>query len=251
MIRRLGGLLLVIVGILGTGLTGLAVAQAVTGDDVTASVVVIGTCVVITLSAWYGAWVLLRRRGPRGGPTLGWEARPGDEWLPHEAWVDLPDALPQVPRLGPGPPCPVGAVPPDRLLRRLWWVRAELAFDQAGGMYSRALLRWTAALSASVGLALLLGAFIVTGQPSAQQWAAVGPVLASLVVAVVVCGERASRNFRRHVRLRRLQRELATAYERSSGILPAGPAVLLGDPAPLYDPGRPPETEGSSRRAGQ
>ncbi|MGH4015366.1 MAG: hypothetical protein ACRDSL_15865 [Pseudonocardiaceae bacterium] len=251
MIRRLGGSLLVVVGILGTGLTGLAVAQAVSGEDVTASVVVIGTCALITLGAVYGAWVLLRRRGERDGPILGWEPGPGHEWLPPEAWADLPDVLPNRPRLGPRPPNPVGAVPPDETLRRLWRVRAELAFDQSGGMYSYSLLGWTAALSGSVGLALLLGAFLANGNPTTQQWAAIGPVVAALVVAVVVSGERASRNHRRHIRLRRRQHELAAAYEASSGGLPAGPAVRLSDPASLYDPGRPPEADGSDRRAGE
>ncbi|MGH3938099.1 MAG: hypothetical protein ACRDTG_05600 [Pseudonocardiaceae bacterium] len=140
MIRRLGGLLLVIIGILGTGLTGLALAQALTGTDMLASVVVVGTCVVITLGASGGTWALLRRRGPQSDPALGWQPEPGQKWLPQQAWVGLPDVLPQVPRLGPRPPAPVGAVPPDRLLRRLWWVRAELTFDQAGGMYTRTLL---------------------------------------------------------------------------------------------------------------
>lgn len=62
--------------------------------------------------------------------------------------------------------------------------------------------------------------------------------LAWLVVATVVCGERASRNPRRHFRLRRLQREPQTAYDATPGRIPAGPTVRLGDPTPHYDPGR-------------
>jgi len=49
-------------------------------------------------------------------------------------------------------------------------------------------------------------------------------------------GERASRNPRRHLALRRRQRELETAYAATPGIFPPGATVRLGDPTPRYDP---------------
>ena len=49
-------------------------------------------------------------------------------------------------------------------------------------------------------------------------------------------GERASRNPRRHLSLRRRQRELEMAYAAIPGIFPPGATVRLGDPTPRYDP---------------
>nr|WP_042198297.1 hypothetical protein [Kibdelosporangium sp. MJ126-NF4]CEL23319.1 hypothetical protein [Kibdelosporangium sp. MJ126-NF4]CTQ94481.1 hypothetical protein [Kibdelosporangium sp. MJ126-NF4] len=57
--------------------------------------------------------------------------RPGlrPHWLPHEAWPEFPDPLPEVPDVTGEPEIdiPVGGVPPDHTLRRLWLVRAQLA----------------------------------------------------------------------------------------------------------------------------
>jgi hypothetical protein len=237
-IRVLIGWILAVVAALGSGLTGLATVQAVTDADHLAGLVVTAMCAVVTLGSFGGARVLLRRRGTQRQPTLGWEPEPGGGWLPPQAWAELPDVLPSRPRLGLRPPTPICGVPPDRLLRRLWLVRAELAFDQAGGMRSRSFMGWSAMLSVSASPTLLLGAFAATGHLVREDWALLGPILAWLVVATVVCGERASRNPRRHFRLRRLQRELQTAYDATPGRIPAGPMVRLGDPTPRYDPGR-------------
>lgn len=115
-------------------------------------------------------------------------------------------------------------------------MRAELAFDQSGGMRT-SMLTWSLALSVAAGLTLLFGAFLATANLDVPSRAAVAPVLAWLIVAIVVSGERASRNPRRHVGLRRMQRELETAYAAAPGTIPAGPTVRLGDPAPRYRPG--------------
>jgi hypothetical protein len=142
-------------------------------------------------------------------------------------------------------------VPPDGLLRRLWLVRAELAFDQSGGMRTGSFMGWSAMLAVSASPTLLLGAYAATGQLTAEAWGLWGPILAWLVVATAVCGERAARNPRRHARLRRLQRELQTAYDATPRRIPAGPMVRLGDPTPHYDPGRltdPAEGDSSSAR---
>jgi len=237
-VSRLVGWVLAVVGALGSGLTGLAVVLAVTDADRLTGLVVTAILAVVTLGCLGGAWRLLRRRGTRRRPTLGWEPEAGEGWLPPQAWAELPDVLPSRPRLGVRPPTPMGDVPPDAVLRRLWLVRAELAFDQAGGMRTGSFLGWTAMLVLSSGPTLLLGAFFATGQLTVADRALLGPVLAWLVAATMVCGERASRDPRRHVRLRRLQRELQTAYGATPGGIPAGPTVRLGDPTPRYDPGR-------------
>lgn len=237
--RVLTGWILAVVGVLGSGATGLVVVQTVTEADRLAGLIVTAMFAVVTLGSLSGAWLLLRRRGPtQRRATLGWEPETGEGWLPPQAWAELPDVLPSRPRLGLRPPNPICEVPPDGLLRRLWLVRAELAFDQSGGMRTGAFMGWSAMLAVSVSPTLLLGAYVVTGQLTAQAWALWAPILAWLVVATVVCGERTSRNPRRHVRLRRLQRELQTAYDATPGRIPAGPAVRLGDPTPHYDPGR-------------
>ncbi|HJT02969.1 MAG TPA: hypothetical protein VJ757_04965 [Pseudonocardiaceae bacterium] len=111
------------------------------------------------------------------------------------------------PRLGPPAPAPSADVPPDPRLRRLWLVRAELAFDQSGGLRP-SMLNWSLALSVSAGLTLLFGAFFATADMDVPSRTAVAPVLAWLIVATVISGERASRNRRRHVGLCRMQREL-------------------------------------------
>jgi hypothetical protein len=59
----------------------------------------------------------------------------------------------------------------------LWLVRAELAFDQSGGMRV-SMLNWSLALSASAGLTLLFGAFLATADLDVPSRAAVAPVLA-------------------------------------------------------------------------
>jgi hypothetical protein len=235
-LRSVAGWVLAVAGAVGSGLVGMATAQAMTYTDRLLSLILIAILAVITLGCLGGAWMLLRRRGTRRQPTLGWEPEPGEGWLPPQAWAELPDVLPSRPRLGRRPPVPVGAVPPDGLLRRLWLARAELAFDQSGGMRSSSFIGWTAMLALSAGLLLLVGAYVTTGHLTAEQWAAWGPILAWLLVGTMVCGERASRDPRRHVRLRRLQRELETAYSAMPGDVPAGPTVRLGDPTPHYGP---------------
>lgn len=247
MVRSLTGWLLAVLGVLGSGLTGMAAAQAVTYSDHLPGVLSSAILAAVTLACLGGARLLLRRRGTRRQPTMDWTPSPGDGWFPQQAWAKLPDVEPRQPRIGPRPPAPSAGVPPDGLLRRLWLVRAELAFDQSGGMRSGSFLGWALMFGLSAGLALLVGAFFATGDLTAQDRAAVAPILAWLILATVVSFERASRNPRRHVRLRRLQRELETAYAANPGAIPAGPTVRLGDPTPLYDPGRTPDGKGSWR----
>jgi hypothetical protein len=240
-VRTLIGRSLVVLGVLGSGLTGMSAAQAVTTSDHLPPALAAAILAGITVSCLGGARLLLRRRGSsnQGSPTLDWEPRPGDGWLGQQAWAQLPDVLPRRPRLGPRAPVPHAHVPPDGLLRRLWLVRAELAFDQSGGMRA-SVTGWCLALGASAGLALLVDAFFATGDLTAPGRAAVAPILAWLVLATVISGERASRNPRRHLALRRMQRELETAYTAAPGPIPAGATVLLGDPASVYDPDRAP-----------
>ncbi len=240
--RILIGWILAVVGVLGSGATGLVVVQTVTDADRVAGLILTAMFAVATLGSLGGAWLLLRGRGTQRQPTLGWEPEPGEGWLPPQTWAELPDVLPSRPRLGVRPPtpicpAPIGGVPPDSLLRRLWLVRAELAFDQSGGMRTGSFMGWSMLVAVVAGPTLLLGAYAATGHLTAEAWALWGPILAWLVVATVVCGERASRNPRRHVRLRRLQRELQNAYAATPGRIPAGPTVRLGDPTPHYDPG--------------
>jgi hypothetical protein len=229
-----------VLGVLGSGLTGMSAAQAVTTSDhlppALAAVILAG----ITVGCLGGARLLRRRGSNHVSPTLDWEPRPGDGWLAQQAWAQLPDVLPRRPRLGPRPPAPHADVPPDGLLRRLWLVRAELAFDQSGGMRAP-VTGWCLVLGASAGLALLVGAFLATGDLTAPDRAAVAPILVWLVLGAVISGERASRNPRRHLALRRMQRELETAYAVGPGSIPAGPTVRLGDQVPRYDPNRAPQ----------
>lgn len=237
--RVLTGWILAVVGVLGLGATGLVAVQTVTDEDRLAGLVVTAVFAVVTLGSLGGAWLLLRGRGTQRRPTLGWEPQPGEGgWLPPQEWAELPDVLPSRPRLGSRSPTPIGGVPPDGVLRRLWLVRAELAFDQSGGMRTGTFMGWSAMVAVSASPTLLLGAYAATGHLTVEEWALWAPILAGLVVTTAVCGERASRNPRRHVRLRRLQRELQTAYNATPGRIPAGPAVRLGEPTPHYDPGR-------------
>lgn len=234
MARALTGWLLLVAGVVGSGLTGMSAGQAVTYSDHLPAAVATAILATITLGCLGGARVLLRR-GKRGTPTLDWKPGPGAGWLPQRAWAQLPDVQPRRPRLGAPPPAPGTEVPPDARLRRLWLVRAELAFDQSGGMRA-SVVGWCLALGASAGLMLLFGAFLATADLEVPDRAAVAPVLAWLVLATVVSGERASRNPRRHRGLRRLQRELETAYAAAPGPIPAGATVRLGDPTPRYRP---------------
>ncbi|MGH3771860.1 MAG: hypothetical protein ACRDRW_10750 [Pseudonocardiaceae bacterium] len=232
------GWFLAVVGALGSGATGVAVVQAVTDGDRLDGLIGTAMFAAVTLGCLGGAWLLLRRRGTPRQPTLGWEPEPGEGWLPPRAWAEFPDVLPSRPRLGLRPPTPIGGVPPDGVLRRLWLVRAELAFDQAGGMHGGSFMGWSAMFALSLSLLLLLGAFFATGDLTVEDRALLGPLLAWLVVTTVLCGERASRNPWRHFRLRRLQRQLQTAYGATPRRIPAGPTVRFGDPTPHYDPGR-------------
>ena len=229
------GWVLVVAGVVGSGLTGMSAGQAVTYSDRLPAMLTAAILGTITLACLGGAKLLLRRRGNQGVPSLDWEPSPGTGWLPQHAWAQLPDVLPRRPRLGPRPAAPSAEVPPDARLRRLWLVRAELAFDQSGGMRA-SMLNWSLALSASAGLTLLFGAFLATADLDVPSRAAVAPVLAWLILATVVSGEHASRNPRRHVGLRRMQRELETAYAAAPGPIPAGPTVRLGNPTPCYRP---------------
>jgi len=232
--RGLGWVLLV-AGVIGSGLTGMSAGQAATYSDHLPAMLATAILGMITLACLAGARILLRRRGNRGVPTLGWEPDPRAGWLAPQAWAQLPDVQPRRPRLGPPAPAPSADVPPDPRLRRLWLVRAELAFDQSGGM-RLSMLNWSLALSVSAGLTLLFGAFFATADMDVPSRTAVAPVLAWLIVATVISGERASRNPRRHVGLRRMQSELETAYAAAPGPIPAGPTVRLLDPTPRYRP---------------
>lgn len=235
MVRGVLGWVLLVTGVIATGLTGMSAGQAVTYSDHLPAVLVTAILGTITLACLAGARILLRRRDTTVTPTLDWEPGPGAGWLPPQAWAQLPDVQPRRPRLGPPAPAPSADVPPDARLRRLWLVRAELAFDQLGGMRA-SVVSWCLALGASAGLVLLFGAFLATADLEVPDWAAVASILAWLVLATVVSGERASRNPQRHLGLRRLQRELETAYAAAPGPIPAGATVRLGDPAPRYRP---------------
>lgn len=247
MVRRLSGWLLVVLAVLGSGLTGLAIAIAATDDDHAPGAVGSTIVAAITLGCLGGAWLLLRRRGTRR-PTLEWEPGGGDGWLPQQAWAELPDVLPRRLRLGPRPPSPSAGVPPDGLLRRLWLVRAELAFDQAGGMRTGTFAGWILMLALSACPTLLVGAMLATGDFTVRDRAGMAPILAWLIVGTVLSAERASRNPRRHFELRRLQRQLESAYAATPGSIPAGPTVRLGDPTPCYAPGGPPELASPRQR---
>ncbi|MGH3766006.1 MAG: hypothetical protein ACRDS0_03295 [Pseudonocardiaceae bacterium] len=236
--RRLIGWLLVVLGVLASGLTGMLAADAATKSDYLPPAVGSAIFAVITLGCLGGARLLLRRRHARRQPTLEWDPCPGDGWLPQQAWAELPDVLPRRPRLGPCPPAPSVGVPPDGLLRRLWLVRTELTFDQAGGMRTGTFMGWIMMLSVLSGLALLVGAMLATGDFTVEDRAALTTILAWLIVGTLYGGERASRNPRRHFMLRRLQRELEAAYAAAPGPIPVGATVRLGDPTPRYDPDR-------------
>ncbi|RSM83546.1 hypothetical protein DMH04_23165 [Kibdelosporangium aridum] len=56
---------------------------------------------------------------------------PGEGWLPHKAWRQFPDPLPETPtiRVSFWDDIPAGDVPPDAILRRLWLVRAQIVAD--------------------------------------------------------------------------------------------------------------------------
>ena len=235
MVRRLTGRLLLVAGVIGSGLAGMSAGQAVTYEDRLPAVLATAILGTITLACLGGARIQLRRRGGPSAPALDWEPGPDASWLPQQAWAQLPDVQPRRPRLGPRPPVPSAEVPPDARLRRLWLIRAELAFDQSGGMRS-SMVGWSLALGASAGLALLFSAFLATADLGISARTAVGPVLAWLILATVISGERVSRNPRRHFRLRRMQRELEIAYAAAPGSIPAGPTVRLGDPTPRYCP---------------
>jgi hypothetical protein len=126
-VQRGLGWVLVVAGVVGSGLTGMSAGQAVTYPGRLPTMLAAAILGTITLACLGGAKLLLRQRGNRGAPTLDWEPSPGAGWLPQHAWAQLPDVLPRRPRLGPRPPAPSAEVPPDARLRRLWLVRAELA----------------------------------------------------------------------------------------------------------------------------
>jgi hypothetical protein len=92
--RVVTGWILAVVGVLGSGATGLVVVQTVTDADRLAGLIVTAMFAVVTLSSLGGAWLLLRRRGTQRKPTLGWEPAPGEGWLPPQAWAEFPDVLP-------------------------------------------------------------------------------------------------------------------------------------------------------------
>ena len=240
MMRSLIGWLLVVLGVLASSLAVMAAAMAVTDYDHLPGIVIFAILAAITLGCLGGAWRLLRRRHTRQRPTLTWDPRPGEGWLPQHAWRELPDVLPGQPRIGPPPPAPSADVPPDGLLRRLWLVRAELAFDQAGGMRT-SFTGWIMLLFLQAGPALLVGAMYATADFTVEERAATATILAWLILGIVLSGERASRNPRRHFILRRMQHDLETAYAATPGTIDAGAMVRLGDPAPRYAPGRAPE----------
>lgn len=244
MARRLVGWLLVVLGVLGSSVAGLSAAMAVTDEDHLPGVVGFAILASITLVCLGGAWLLLHRRGTRRRPALSWEPSPGEGWLPEQAWRELPDVMPRRPRLGPVPPVPAAGVPPDARLRRLWLLRAELAFDQAGGMRSGSYASWIVLLALALSPTLLLGAVLLTGDLTMQDRGLLVPLLAWLIAGTVLSAERASRNPRRHFALRRMQRELEASLAASPGPIPAGPAVRLGDPTPRYAPEEPPEHTG-------
>jgi hypothetical protein len=103
-VRRLTGRLLLVAGVIGSGLAGMSAGQAVTYEDRLPAVLATAILGTITLACLGGAKLLLRQRGNRGAPTLDWEPSPGAGWLPQHAWAQLPDVLPRRPRLGPRPP---------------------------------------------------------------------------------------------------------------------------------------------------
>ena len=145
MVRRLTGRLLLVAGVIGSGLAGMSAGQAVTYEDRLPAVLATAILGTITLACLGGARIQLRRRGGPSAPALDWEPGPDASWLPQQAWAQLPDVQPRRPRLGPRPPVPSAEVPPDARLRRLWLIRAELAFDQSGGMRS-SMVGWSLAL---------------------------------------------------------------------------------------------------------
>lgn len=118
MARGLGWVLLV-TGVVASGLTGMSAGQAVTYSDRLPAVLATAILGLITLGCLAGARILLRRRGNRDAPTLDWEPSPGAGWLPQQAWEQLPDVQPRRPRLGLPAPAPSADVPPDARLRRL------------------------------------------------------------------------------------------------------------------------------------
>lgn len=168
-------------------------------------------------------------------PALDWEPGSDAGWLPQQAWAQLPDVQPRRPRLGPRPPAPALKSPRMCGCGGCGWSAQNWHPIQSGDMRS-SVVGWSLALGASAGLALLFGAFLATADLRISARTAVAPVLAWLILATMISGERVSRNPRRHFRLRRMQRELETAYAAARGSIPAGPTVRLGDPTPRYCP---------------
>ncbi|MFC0116201.1 hypothetical protein [Kibdelosporangium aridum] len=104
------------------------------------------------------------------------------EWLPHEAWFDFPDPLPDVPDVTgvPETDVPVGDVPPDHTLRRLWLVRAQLAahLDPKIARSRKKFPGAEALAIASVGLAVCAALALIGAEQQPGDRFVLGPLLA-------------------------------------------------------------------------
>ncbi|RSM82155.1 hypothetical protein DMH04_26065 [Kibdelosporangium aridum] len=104
------------------------------------------------------------------------------QWLPHEAWFEFPDPLPDVPDVTgvPETDVPEGDVPPDHTLRRLWLVRAQLAahLDARTARARRKFPGIGALAVASIGLAGCVSLAVIGAQQHPGQRFVLGPVLA-------------------------------------------------------------------------
>ncbi|RJQ71970.1 hypothetical protein D5S17_26690 [Pseudonocardiaceae bacterium YIM PH 21723] len=161
---------------------------------------------LVTLVLCWSGWRLLFRRHPAAeGP-----------WEIGSAWADLPDPLPSRPRtLGPVPP-PACAVPADVRQRRLWKLRAELAFDQLGNakLYGWGILMAVPLLV----LVLVIWALLASDGPFRGDGLGFG-IGFPLVLAYLwlLAASPMIRFYRRHFGLRRLQRSLEAELGSRAG----------------------------------
>lgn len=182
-------------------------------EEVAAGVVALIIVGVVTLAFVVASYLLFQRSKRRPQARLSWTPQ-SDQWLDRQAWLDLPDPLPKLPRSRKRR-FPAVGVPPDELLRKLWAVRAEVAFDRAHPLSMIPAYAWLGTVVFFPALIFFIASVVVTlDNIAANEIIGVEWLFLEVLACVLIgCVAAFVRPIRRHRALLRMERELS-GYEQ-------------------------------------
>lgn len=232
--------ILAVIGAFGFLLLGIGAGLTLAEDrpeEIRVGVIMLVVVGLITFGMVIGSYLLFRHAKRPPLSRLSWVPA-ASEWLHQRAWTDLPDSLPELPR-GRALSPPACGVPPDELLRRLWSVRAELAFARRSRYAMLPFSGWLGTIACGpllILFLLFLGALLISGLDTDT----VGinlMALDGLACLLFVSIAAVVRPLRRYFAVVRLERELtARDAARPDGAQGGLPLPPTGTIRPVTDP---------------